>query len=79
MQNFLISMFNIQTINKSKHIQNIQGRQLDTCTLYEFRSFNSKTQVQAEHHQMVTLYVWKEHAFIIQYMHESKHYNQNKY
>ena len=45
MQNFLISMFNIQTINKSKHIQNIQGRQLDTCTLYEFRSFNSKTQI----------------------------------
>jgi hypothetical protein len=57
MQNFLICSININTSDKSKHIQYIQGRQLETCVLNEFRSFNSKTQTQAEHHQMVTLLV----------------------
>ena len=76
MQNFLICSINIKTSDKSKHIQDIQGRQLETCILHEFRSFNSKTQIQADHHQMVTLLVCKEHAPVIQYMHKSKHYNQ---
>jgi hypothetical protein len=50
--------FNIQTrSDKSKHIQDIQGRQLETYILHEFRSFNSETQIQADHHQMVTLLV----------------------
>jgi hypothetical protein len=53
-QNFLICNFNIGTINKSKHILNIQGHQLETCILNEFRAFNSNTQKQAANHQMVT-------------------------